>query len=517
MLSHVNRTTAGVALAALALAAGLGCRARTRRTPDDTIVMLVESAPRTADPRKTISSMDLKLSRLVCPGLVVMDRPDSLPALGLAERIERIDDLTWEATLRPDVRFSDGTPVTADDVIWTFQSAIDDGSKTWSERLAAMEAVDPRRVRFRLRAPLATFMTDLDYGVAAHHAADPAGKFPGGKAVCAGPYVVDEIGADRVRLSANPHFAGPAPGVPKIDIRVVRDAAARIVMLAGGSADLVQNAVRADLIDDVLARPRLHELRGPSTVLSYLMFNNRDPVLADVRVRRALALALDRQTIVERKFAGRAVLATGLLPPDHWAYVAPPTTLSRDLAAAGALLDAAGYPDPDGPGGRPRLSFTYKTSSDQFRVAIARVIAAQLAQLDVEVEVRPFEFATFFADIKKGNYQLASMQTSDITEPDMYFPYFHSTRIPTGEHPDDTNRWRFVDPTVDALLVAGRSEFDRARRIAIYAEAQAILTRELPIVPLWHEDNVAIVNRDLDGYAVLPNARWSMLAQVRKR
>ncbi|MBK9030003.1 MAG: ABC transporter substrate-binding protein [Myxococcales bacterium] len=499
------------------MATAAACTPRTHRTPDDTLVVLIESPPRTSDPRVTVSSMDQKLSRLVCPGLVVMDAPDSEPRLGLAERIEQIDALTWEATVRADVRFSDGTPVTADDVAWTYESTIAGGSKTMGERFVSFERRDDRRVRFHLRLPLATFMTDVDLGVAARHGADAKDKFPGGIALCAGPYRVDALGNDRVRLSRNPYFAGPAPAVPKIDIRVVRDAAARIVMLAGGSADLVQNAIRPDLIDDVLARPRLAELRGPSTVLSYLMFNTRDPLLADVRVRRALALALDRPTIVARKFAGRAVLATGLLPPDHWAYRAPAQPLVRDLAEAGRLLDAAGYPDPDGPGGAPRLALVYKTSSDQFRVAIARVIAAQLAELDVEVEVRPFEFGTFFADVKKGSYQLASMQTAEITEPDMYYPYFHSSRIPDVGHPDDTNRWRYVNPEVDRLLEAGRQEGDRARRVELYAQAQALLSRDLPIVPLWHEDNVAIVNRAVTGYHVLPNARWSAFAEVVKQ
>ncbi|MEZ4401798.1 MAG: ABC transporter substrate-binding protein [Kofleriaceae bacterium] len=493
------------------------CQPRTRRTPDDTVIMLVEDLPRTADPRATVSSADLKLSRLVCPGLVVMDAPDSEPQLGLAERIERIDDLTTDVTVRADARFSDGTPVTADDVAWTFESAIADGSKTWAERFERFERLDDRRVRLHLRQPLATLISDLDLGIVARHGADAAGKFPGGLARCAGPYQVDAITQTEVRLSRNPAYAGPAPAVPKVVIRVVRDAAARIVMLVGGSADVIQNGVRPDLITDVLARPRLAELRGPSTVLSYLMFNTRDPVLADVRVRKALALALDRATIVAKKFSGRAVLATGVLRPGHWAYRAPAVPLVRDLALAGRLLDAAGYPDPDGPGGAPRLRLVYKTSSDQFRVAIARVIAAQLGDLDVEVEVRAFEFGTFFADVKKGTYQLASMQTSDITEPDMYFPYFHSSRIPDVGHPDDTNRWRYANPEVDRLLEAGRRELDPARRVELYAQAQRILDDELPIVPLWHEDNVAIVNRGLEGYHVLPNARWSALAQVRKR
>ena len=113
-----------------------------------------------------------------------------------------------------------------------------------------------------------------------------------------------------------------------------------------------------------------------------------------------LAYATDRQSLIQYLLHGQARVASGILPPDHWAYRAPTVPLARDLAEAGRLLDAAGYPDPDGPGGAPRLSLVYKTSSDQFRVAVARVIAAQLAQVDVAVEVRPFEFGTFFADVK---------------------------------------------------------------------------------------------------------------------
>lgn len=502
---------------ALALATATACHARTHRTPDDTLVVLVDQAMTSADPRSTVRESDLKLSRLVCPGLVVMDSLDSEPQLGLAAAIDRVDDLTWDVTLKPDLRFSDGTPVTSDDVAWTYESAIADGSKVLAERFAGFDRLDPRRVRIHLKKPLATLITDLDIGIAARHAADAKGKFPGGVAIGAGPYQIDSITADRVRLSVNRYWAGPPPALRKIDFKVVRDAAARIVMLAGGSADLVQNGIRYDLVDDVLARPRLVEQRGASTKLTYLMFNNKDPVLADARVRRALAMAIDRPTIVARKFGGRAVVATGLVPPGHWAYRAPARPLVEDLAEAGRLLDAAGYPDPDGPGGKPRLALVYKASSDQFRVAVARVIAAQLARLDVAIEVRPFEFGTFFADVKKGAYQLASMQTGDITEPDMYYAYFHSSRIPDKDHPDDTNRWRYANPEVDRLLTAGRSELDRAKRVELYAQAQAILLDEMPIVPLWHEDNVAVVNRAVAGFQVLPSARWSSFARASKR
>src|SRR5262249_39296218 len=160
-----------------------------------------------------------------------------------------------------------------------------------------------------------------------------------------------------------------------------------ILMLVGGSADLVQNAVRNDLVDDVIKRPRVRLESGPSVLLTYMLINNQDPVLADRRVRQAIALALDRNAIVGAKFSGRAVLATGILPPTHWAYNPNVTHWQHDIARANQLLDEVGlHPDARG----VRLHLVYKTSADAFRLSIARVIASQLAQVGIDVEIRPF-------------------------------------------------------------------------------------------------------------------------------
>jgi peptide/nickel transport system substrate-binding protein len=244
---------------------------------------------------------------------------------------------------------------------------------------------------------------------------------------------------------------------------------------------------------------------APSVILTYLLLNNEDPALRDHRVREAIALAIDRPALIAAKFGGHAVLATGLLPPVHWAYNPDVPHYNRDVARARQLLDEAGYkPGPDG----VRLHLTYKTSAVPFRVGLARAIAAELGDAGIAVEVRPFEFGTFFADVKKGNYQLATMQTSEITEPDFYFFYFHSSRIPDAKDPDGGNRWRYRNPEVDRLTVEGRNELDRDKRKAIYAQVQRIVAQDLPIIPLWHEDNVLLYNVDVQGYTIVPNARF---------
>ena len=517
MPSRSQRITCALLLLASA------CAQRTRRTPDDTLVMVIETAPTTTDSRNTVTNFDSKLTHLVASGLTTVDTPTMEPALLLAEKIERVDDLTYDATLKPGLVFSDGTPVTAADVAWTFDSAMDRGAahlavsfKQLTDRFSHVDALDDRTARFHLKTPLATLMSDLDFGIMERSAAGKDNRFPHGLAPGCGPYVLDSLDDTAAHLTANPRWFGPAPRVPHVELRVVKDQSARILMLVGGSADLAQNGARLDLVDDIASQWRVHVEGGPSALLTYLMMNNDDPILKDVRVRQAIALALDREAIIKVKLGGHAVLATGLLPPGHWAYAKDVTHWRHDPARAKALLDAAGHPDPDGDGPEPRFTLTYKTSSDAYRIAIAQVIAAQLREVGIEVDVEPFEFATFFSQVKKGAYQLASMQTSDITEPDYYFTYFHSSRIPTTANPDDGNRWRYRNTRIDALTEAGRRVLDRDSRKAIYGEVQRILADEVPIIPLWHEDNIVVANRTVNGFTIYPDARFAGLVTTTK-
>ncbi|HWN69625.1 MAG TPA: ABC transporter substrate-binding protein [Haliangium sp.] len=511
-------------LAALCAVATVACQARVRRTPDDTLVMLFDASIIELDPRYTGGNNDVKLSRLIVPGLTTVARPSLEPAFEMAEAIEQRDERTWDVTLRPGLRFSDGMPVTSEDVVYSFMSMLDPAMKSpyrgnFADRFVRLEALDERRVRFHLTRPLATFLSDLEFGIISASAARRGKdqRFAGNRVIGAGAYRVVSFETDRIMLERNPHYYGRAARMPRIEVRTVRDASARALMLVGGSADLAQNALRLDLVDSVAGRARIHVTSGPSALLSYMMMHNEDPVLRDVRVRRAIAHAIDRERIIAVKLGGRAVLATGVLPPSHWAYEKDVARYAYDPDRARALLDEAGYPDPDGPGPAPRLRLTYKTSSDQFRLAVARIIAAQLGEVGIEVDVRAFEFGTFFADIKRGNYQIATMQTAAITEPDFHHTYFHSSSIPSQENPNDHNRWRYRNARVDELTQAGRNTVDRAERLRIYSELQQIVARELPVIPLWHEDNVAVMNVDVDGYELLPHAGVSGLTSAFKR
>jgi peptide/nickel transport system substrate-binding protein len=501
---YVNTAAAGLLAAAAA-----ACASAARHTPDDTAVVVIESPMLSSDPRRGATNYDGKLAHLVFEGLTAVDTPTMVPRLGLAARIDRIDDLTIDVTLRDDVKFSDGSPVTAADVVGTYMSVLAPDwptahHKTLTDRFTSVEATSRLVARFHLVAPLATFMTDVDFGIVSFHDGPPARD----RVIGAGAYRLRELTSTGAVLEPNPHYYGGAPRIGRVEFKFVPDSSARLLMLAGGSADLIPNSTRLDLVAAIGARPGVQVLKRHGAILTYLMMNNDDPVLADRRVRHAIALALDRPAIIAAKLGGLAVEATGLLSPDHWAYNAGVPRWDHDPARARRLLAEAGVRD---------LHLVYKTSSDAFRVAIARTIAAQLAEVGITVEVRSFEFATFFADVKRGAYQLASMQTADITEPDFYFMYFHSSWIPAAPKFDGFNRWRYRSAEIDRLTLAGRRELDVAARRRIYDEVQRKVADDLPIIPLWHEDNVVLASTAIHGYTMTPNGRLTGLRDITKQ
>jgi peptide/nickel transport system substrate-binding protein len=513
----------------------LACLACQRQqVPKDELVVLIEAPPKSIDPRYTTVSYDFKLSFLCFARLISIDHPRLEPRFDLAESFDRVPPaepagpvppaegappVRYDVTLR-EARFSDGSPVTAADVAYTLQALLDEktGNPILRRRFADAGLILPieirseRTLRLSLSHPHASIRTDLDFGILKR------GSIEAGRLIGAGPFVpVGEVG-EVSRFVRNPHYYGGPPPIARLTVRVIRDANSRLLSLIGGSADLTQNTV-SPLLFPALDRwrDRLILKTAPSALFFYLGMNLSDPHLRNVRVRQALAHAIDRERIIAAKLHGKAVLATSFLPTFHWAYHGEVKRYPFDPARARALLDAAGFPDPDGAGPLPRFTLTYKTSTDALPVSIARVVAAQLAEVGVQVEVRPFEFHVFLSDVKKGNFQLFTLTTGEFAEPNLMKRYLHSRFIPTPKNPDaGHNRMRYQEPEIDVLLDAGEREMDRDQRRQIYARVQEILARDLPLLPLWHVDNVVVARRQVRGYELLPSAQLTSLAKVYK-
>jgi peptide/nickel transport system substrate-binding protein len=295
---------------------------------------------------------------------------------------------------------------------------------------------------------------------------------------------------------------------------VVRDETTRVLELLKGRADVVFNAVSPAVLPVLRREPRLRVLARPGTGYAYLGFNLRAGPLADARVRRALCHLVDVAPLVAHKFHGLAEPATGMLPRTHWAW-APGEGCRYDPAEAARLLDAAGYPDPDGPGGRPRLSVSLKTSTDRFRKSVALVLQEQLARGGVAVELRALEFGTFFGDVRKGNFELCMLKWASVVEPDLLRNAFHSALVPGPEnHWGGLNRGALRDAELDALLEEA-SRVPQGGRRALYARALERLEVLLPYAPLWHESSVAVVSQRVEGFEPSAHGLFTPLARAR--
>jgi len=418
------------------------------------------------------------------------------------------------ATLRKGVRFHDGHELTSADVVYTFRTILDPDSRSPHRGafrgLKSVEARDSYTVVFSLSEPFASFPTNLvipqiiPAGAGPDIAAHPIGT---------GPYrFVRQLPDDRVELAAFDEYWAGRPANAGLVVRVVPDEVMRGLELRKGTIDLVVNDVSPDILYQLRRDEHLQTSTAPGVDYQYIGINLLDPALGDVRVRRALAHAIDRQAIVDHLRRGLATPADGLIPPIARAHEPNIASYRFDPARAHQLLDEAGYPDPDGDGPAPRLRLTLKTSNIEFNRLQAAVVQQDFARVGVALDVRTYEFATLFADVIAGNFQLYFLQWvgGSLADPDILRRAFHSSQTP----PAGFNRGHFQNAEVDALLDEAAISVDAAGRQAAFARVQRVLAREVPYISLWHKTNFAIAQRSLAGLHLSPIADFHFLRHV---
>jgi peptide/nickel transport system substrate-binding protein len=492
---------------AVALALWAACAACSR---DDSalpfLTVGIESAPTDLDPRFATDAVSARIDDLVFRSLTKLDEHQRhAPDVATAWRFDDAHTLRFE--LRPDVRFADGTRLTASDVRATYESVLDPatGSPKRGD-LAFIQAVDDpdeHTVRFHLRRPFAPFLEAMTLGILPRSEIALGGRVLTG----AGAYRIAKTTASGdVWLLARPGDGR----IGQIRFRVVPDDTVRVLELDKGTIDLVENAVEPDNVRWLERRPRLCVDRTPGTTFQYLGINLADRHLRDLRVRRAIALAIDREDLVRYLLGGAARPASGLLAPEHWAHDSAVQHYRHDPAAAKRLLDEAGYADPDGDGPAIRLRLSYKTSTLDSRRRVGEALQAMLAAVGIRLDVRSFEWATFYDDVRRGSFQLYSLAWVGVNDPDFFFRLLHSRMRP----PLGNNRGGYENPEIDRLTTAGRETLDPMKRKEIYAAVQRQAADDLPFIPLWWTDNVVVRNARLCGFVPRPDGSLVSLANA---
>ena len=486
-----------------------GCSASPKT---NLINVAVLSSPNSLDPRIGTDETSQRIHTLIYDYLLALD--DQLRVVGgLASSWEQTDPLTYVVHLRKGVRFHDGHELTADDVVYTFNSFIDPSfvspRKGAYRSLQRVEAVDPYTVRFILKEPFGSFPINLVMPVVPKGAGPELRDHPIGT----GPYKFVSFAVDdRVELTAfHDYFLGK-PANDGVVLKVIPDEIMRALELRKGTIDIVVNDLSPDVIYQLEAEKSVTIAESPGTDYAYVGINMCDPVLKDTRVRHALGYAIDRQAIVDYLRRGLARPAVGILPPASWAFDEDVFQFTHDPAKAIALLEEAGYHDPDGDGPQPRLRLSLKVSTNEFIRLQAAVIQQDLEQVGIDLDVRSYEFATLYADVLKGNFQLFTLQWVGVSDPDMLRRVFHSKQMP----PNGFNRGYYDNPDVDRLIDLAMAANTDAERRRLYVEAERIIAEDAPYISLWYKTNVAVSRTNIEGVTLTPSADFKFLREVSK-
>lgn len=480
----------------------------------DSFTILIEFPIDTLDPRYALSAYSIKACRLIYNSLVKIDKNLDIK-YDLAEDVHFENPVELYVRIKKGVKFHNGDELTAEDVKYTYESIRDPGMHSpysgMYSRIKEIKIIDRYSLKFYLDSPHAPFISDLIMGIVpadADKRYDLSKNPIGSNSFKIYKYVSEEhIILEKYDSTIKfPHRF--------LEFRTIRDDNTRLLSLLNGGGDLIQNGVApviaADLKDD-----SINVIRAPSILYTYMGINLQDPVLRNKKVRQAIAYAIDRESIIRNKFMGMARPAYSVLAPEHWAYEDDVVKYEYNPEKAKRLLDEAGFFDPDGDGPLKRLSLTYKTSTNKFRIQIAKMICKMLEDVGIEVKLRAYEFGTFFSDIKSGNFQIYTMQWTEPIEPDFYYWLFHSKSIPDEKgNTRGANRGRYINLMVDELLDRGRITLDREERKRIYSQVQKIIAEELPYISLWHEDNIAIINSRYSGYQIFPNASFEPVVDI---
>jgi peptide/nickel transport system substrate-binding protein len=439
--------------------------------------------------------------------------PELTYAPALAKTWNVLGDTAVEFVLRDDVRWHDGARTTAHDVAFTFRTAKDqrtaspaaEGLHSW----LTAEVVDSFRIRFRTEAqpdPLAAW---VELPIMPAHLLDsiPPERLQQAafnhNPVGNGPFRFVEHRANVAWVfaadTAYPRDLGGRPHLDRLIWRVMPENSAQVTELRTGSVDLIISP-RAEQVKELDTLPQFRAMIRPSRRYTFVAWNARRPPLNDPRVRRALGMAVDRQTILESLRAGYGRLAAGPIAPGHWAFSDAVQPLPYDTIGARRLLDEAGLKlGANGarlaPDGQPWLLELKVPAGNQFNRDVAETVRAHLAKVGVRIRVRTLEFSTLIADITspERRFDAVFLAFEMPIRPNLR-EAFHSSAL---RSPFQLASYR--NPEMDTLLDRLAATVDRQAALPMWYRVQALLSADQPWTFFWYSPDLHLANERLQG------------------
>jgi peptide/nickel transport system substrate-binding protein len=484
-------------------------------------------------PASNVGNLELSdqlFLRLVRLGPTMLTSGDRNYVPQLASSWTRRDSVTLAFDLDPRARWQDGVPVTARDVVFALgrarNTAIAPRLAQLLKHITSVTAEGDRRVVFGFSHPSAEQLYDATYHVAplpAHLLASlpqdslshsPFATNPVGD----GPYrLVRTVPGQFVELAANENFFLGKPKIERVIYRLATDSDARVNVLLSGQADAMDIVPPPlDNLRRIGADSTLRLIPVPSTTIGYLLYNQRDPrnlsqphpILADVRVRRAITLGLDRRLLIQVVFGSHAEVPYGPVSPALWIRYRSPKPERQNKAEARRLLAAAGWHDTDGDGtldrdGRPLALGLSLPNTSGIRRQLAQLIQEQLRQLGVKVELKQYEFPVWNERRSAGNFDIDFAAVTQDPSP--------SGLTQGWSCAGGTNVAKYCNPRVDSLMeraVLGRGDPGEA-----WVAALRQIEDDAPAAFLYAPTNMYAVSRRFRNVTITPASSWLLLRE----
>jgi peptide/nickel transport system substrate-binding protein len=287
--------------------------------------------------------------------------------------------------------------------------------------------------------------------------------------------------------------------------------------LQSGRVDIapLATSLSPDAIRALGQNPNLNVQQFEGSNLNLLTFNTTEPPLDSVKVRQAIAYAIDRESMIRDLVLNQGAIAHTILPEASWAYAKPPT-YQFDPNKAKQLLDEAGFRDPDGDGPQMRwakpLLFRISGSSAAAR-QYSGVIQNYLKNVGIPVAIETSEFNTMRQQVQNGQFQLNYSQwVGGNQDPLFYHDLFATSEIATPTR--GLNRSRYSNPELDKILDEAANTYDHAKAAPLYAKAQEIISRDVPVFPLWYQANMVIAKKNVGNIHVNASGDWGFVKDL---
>ncbi len=448
-------------------------------------------------------------------GLVKYDK--NLNIVGdLAESFDiSPDGLNITFHLRRGVKWHDGAPFTARDVLYTYRVTVDPKTPTaYAEdfkQVKNISAPDDHTVRVVYGIPFAPALASWGMNILPAHLLEGQDitKSPlARKPVGTGPYRFKEwISGQKIVLEANNEYFEGRPYIDRYIYRIIPDTSTMYMELKAGAIDLMglTPVQYARQTGNRSFTSSFNKYRYPSSGYLYMGYNLRHPLFGDKRIRQAMTAAINKDELIHGVLFGMGQKAHGPIVPGRWAYNPNVKDIGYDPKHAAELLAQAGWKDKNSDGilfkdGKP-FKFTILTNQgNQQRLMTAQIVQQRLRQVGIDVKIRIVEWATFLKEfVNKGNFEVVMLAWNISQDPDMY-DIWHSSKTNPGE----LNFIGYKNPEVDRLLVEGRSTFDIEKRKRAYFRIQEILAEDQPYTFLYVPDALPVVSARIRGVEPAP-------------